>query len=105
LNLGQRFVLAAAPKAIPIGDESVIKNCVNPAAQVSFASPLLPAGKGALEAVLQQIIGGLSIAVEQCAGKPAQSRDMLFEEFGLVQGGLADGQRAAARSMPKGEHS
>jgi hypothetical protein len=30
---------------------------------------------------------------------------MLFEEFGIVSGGLSGGRSAAARSMPKGGHS
>jgi hypothetical protein len=91
LNLVQRFVLAAAPQAIPVGDESVIKNCVNPTAQVASTSPLMPAGKGLLEGC--PVPDHRRIAVEQCAGKPAQSQDMLFEEFDLVQSLRAESSR------------
>jgi len=61
-NIGQRPTLEVMPLATPVDDKPMAQNCVDPTSQVYIATALVPARERPLEAVLNEIVGSLSIA-------------------------------------------
>src|SRR5438034_10706532 len=67
-----------------ISQESIVKDRVEPTAQITLGPTQVPARKGGLEAVLHEIVGALPIAAQQCAGEPAQAGNVCFDHGRLV---------------------
>jgi hypothetical protein len=91
----QRSVPDIAPLATSVGNEAMVQNRVDPTTQVSIIAALVPARERPFEAVLNEIVGALSVTAQQRAGVSAQSGYVRFEEFGGVPGRALRRQRAA----------
>jgi hypothetical protein len=64
---------------MPIGQETMVEDGVNPAAHVALGPAQVPARERALENVLDEIIGVLCIRAQQLPGKAPQPGDMRFD--------------------------
>jgi hypothetical protein len=73
----------------------MVQNCVDPTTQVSVSTALVPARERPFEAVLNKIVGTLSVSMQQRIGISPQSGDLRFEEFGRVSGCAPRRRRAA----------
>src|SRR5271168_3751724 len=73
----------------------MVQNRIEPATQVSVGTPLVPARERPFEAVLNEIVGALSVAAQQRVAVSAQAGDVCFEEFGGVPGRALHRRRAA----------
>jgi hypothetical protein len=87
-DLDQCIRHATPPLADLIAEESIVKDRVQPAAQISFGPAQVPAGDRALDAVLHAIVGALTIAAQQGAGEPAQTGNVRFDQRGLISHGV-----------------
>jgi hypothetical protein len=91
----QRSAPEIAPLAPSIGDKPMVQDRVDPTAQVAIATTLVPARERPFEAVLNQIVGALSVAAQQRICVSAQPGDVRFEEFGRRSGCAPRRRRAA----------
>jgi hypothetical protein len=70
-----------ASPATPVGSEPMVQNRIDPSAQVSIDTALMPARERSFEAVLNEIVGTLSVTAQQRACVSTQSGDVRFEKF------------------------
>jgi hypothetical protein len=69
------------PLATSVSNKPVIQNRVDPAAQIAIGAALVPASKRPFEAVLDKVVGALSVTAQQRVCVSAQSGDVRFEKF------------------------
>jgi hypothetical protein len=62
----------------------MVQDRIYPTAEVSIAAALVPARERSFEAILNEIVGALSVAAQQRVGISAQPGNVRFEEFGRV---------------------
>jgi hypothetical protein len=61
----------------------------------------MPAGERTFEAVLNEIVGALSVAAQQRQSEQSQPRDLGFEEFDRALGCFPQRRRAAIHGVPR----
>jgi hypothetical protein len=63
-DLRQRPAPEIAPLAPSISNKSMVQDRVNPTAEVPVGTALMPAGERPFEAILNQIVGTLSVTAQ-----------------------------------------
>lgn len=80
--LCQGIALGLPSLAMVVTDKSVVKNGIDPTAEVALATALMPARERTFEAVLYKIVGTFQIAAKQRAGETAQPGNVRFNKRG-----------------------
>src|SRR5882762_5995179 len=82
--LRQDVLQATPPRAMPVSQEAVVKDRVEPTTHVSVGPPQVPARKRAFQRVLHEIVGTLRVTAQQRAGETAQPGNLRFDQSGSV---------------------
>jgi hypothetical protein len=75
----QRAVRDNAPPATSASNKPMVQNRIEPTTQVSIGTALMPARERPFEAVLNEVVGTLSVTAQQRVCVSAQSGDVRFE--------------------------
>jgi hypothetical protein len=73
----------------------MVQNRVDPTARVAISTALVPAGERPFEAILNKIVGTLSVTAQQRVRVSSQPWDVRLEKLGRVSGCVARRRRAA----------
>jgi hypothetical protein len=94
-DFGQRPVPDISPLATLVGNKPMVQNRVDPTARVAISTALVPAGERPFEAVLNKIVGTLSVTAQQSVRVSTQPGDVRLEKLGRVSGCAPRRRRAA----------
>src|SRR5262249_49955469 len=87
LSLGrlQRCVkLYPPPLTVSLTQEAIVKNRVQPTAQMALRATQVPAGKRTFETILDEIIGALTVSAQQRTSKSPQTGNVRLDQRGLI---------------------
>src|SRR5205814_9263582 len=87
-RLIQRVMRTSPPHAMLVGQEAVVKDRIEPAPQTGPATPQVPMGECAFQGILNEVVGSLPVAVQQCTGEPPQAGDVRFAQSCSVRHSL-----------------
>src|SRR5437667_9343981 len=96
---GQFLVHALPSPTTSVAEKLVIKDRIQPTAEISVGAAPAPARESAFKGVLHEIIGANTVATQQCKRKAAQSRNVSLDKRGLVWHCIS--QRRAAAEQPQ----
>jgi hypothetical protein len=84
-----------APLATSAGNKPMVHNRKEPTTQVSIGTALVPTRERPFEAILNKIVGTLSVTAQQRVCVSTQPGDVRLEEFGRVCGRVPRRRMAA----------